>query len=80
MKKRDKLNDTEKRSYEQSKITDLQHDLLTVIESHIDGIELEKLFLYSLSFLIEILYNCAENPDQARKILNLAFKETGRDT
>lgn len=79
MKKRDKFNDTQKYTSDQSKITDLQHDLLTVVESHIDDMELEKLFLYSLSFLIEILYNCAENPDQARKILNLAFKETGRD-
>lgn len=63
----------EKRFKNQEKIIDIQDDLLTVLESYMDELEPGEVFYHSIKFMTIALYECADSPKEASKVLRLAM-------
>jgi hypothetical protein len=61
-------------SYE-DKIDDLNDDLLTVLDGHMDDLEMDDLFYRSLRFITFSLCKCVENDNKSFRILKKAMDE-----
>lgn len=59
----------------QEKIIDLEEDLTTILEAHIDFIEFESLFNHIIIFITKTLYNTAPNHKEAYRILHNAINQ-----
>ena len=68
-------------SYEltQERISDLQEDLLTILEAHSEDVDMEILFYQIIKYMTSALYECAPSHTEALKVLRLAMDDGIRD-
>lgn len=57
------------------KIGDLTDDLLTVLDGHMDEIEMDELFYTSLKFMTITMCDCLENDQKSLRVLRRAMDD-----
>lgn len=57
------------------KIADLTDDLITVLDGHMDELDMEEVFYYSLRFMTVTMCECLENHHRSLKILRSAMDD-----
>lgn len=57
------------------KIGDLTDDLLTVLDGHMDEIDMDELFYTSLKFMTVTMCDCLENDQKSLRVLRRAMDD-----
>lgn len=73
-----KINSPELNSFEpltQERINDLHEDILTILESHCEDVDLAMLFRHITSYLTEVFCEFAQSKEEVLKVLCLAIDE-----
>jgi hypothetical protein len=75
MKKLDTPHHITIKDLTQEKIGDLEEDLITVLEAHMDVVEFEAVFKHILMFMTKALYDIAPSHKEAYRVLHEAMNE-----
>lgn len=73
MKKRSSSDSSEKHITIQEKISELNDDLMTVLDGHMDEFEMEEVFYNAIKFMTFAMYECLEDHKLSLKTLRLAM-------
>jgi hypothetical protein len=57
------------------KITDLTDDLLTVLDGHMDEMDMDQVFYESLKFMTMTMCDCLENDQKSLQVLRRAMDD-----
>lgn len=75
MKKLGQPQLNQKEDLTQHKINDLEEDLLTILEVHIDEMETDELFYHIFKYMTTALYSIAPDHKVAMKVLRTGIDE-----
>lgn len=75
MKKLGQLQLNQKEDLTQHKIDDLEEDLLTILEAHIDEMETGEMFYHIFKYMTTALYAMAPDHKIAMKVLRTGIDE-----
>ena len=73
MKKLDNLDHAHDKDYIQGIISELEGDLLTVLEAYAEDMDTSELFYHMISYLTTALYECSNTDEEALKVLRLGM-------
>lgn len=75
MKKRSKSDSSETPITVQEMITNMNDDLLTVLDSYMDEMDMQDVFYYALKFMTFTMYECLEDHKLSLKTLRHAMDQ-----
>ncbi len=75
MKKCSKTDVSKKHLTTQEKINELNDDLMTVLDGHMDEMEMDEVFYNALKFMTFAMYECLDDHRLALKTLKLAMDQ-----
>lgn len=73
MKKRSKSDTTSKENSIQEMISSLHDDLMTVLDGHMDEMEMQEVFYNALKFMTFAMYECLQDHKLSLKVLRMAM-------